>query len=120
MSDADRDWTPNQRRAFWVKLISMTIPLAGAMTTCALAGGKWVYTRASTDAIAKLDATKEDKQIATSERRRIETKVDGQTQLIGNVRDNLIILMERQRAQPKPLPPALPDPVLPARMDDER
>ena len=111
---AERDWNWRDRLGFWVKVLSMSIAIATAMSTCALVTGKWAYTRASVDDIEALDRTKEDKINATAERTKIEVKLNTQTQVLGNVRDNLILMMDRQNITTKPLPagvsPLMPNP----------
>jgi hypothetical protein len=101
---AERDYTARDRLAWWAKVLTMASIIAGA----ALAGAAWVTTRASTDDIARLEAGKEDKANAQRERGRLESTLSRQESVLGNVRDNLIILMQSRRLAPAPLPPALP------------
>lgn len=98
------DWNSRQKLAFWVRLIGVAIPLAFGMATAGISIGKWFWTRASTRDIAALEERKEDKAHAAEQRRRIMTRIDIMQPVLGNVRDNLLILMDRQRAKPKPLP----------------
>lgn len=110
-NNGDSVWDSFKKLHWWVLLLTLASLLAGA----ALGLGKWVYTRASTDEVAavsakivSVEAIKEDKTNATTERAKLDAKIDEQSQVLGNVRDNLIVIMERQRLQPVPLPDPLP------------
>jgi hypothetical protein len=104
MSDLSREWRPVERTAWWIKLLVASLALASS----ALIGGKWIYTRASIEDVAALDQKKEDRTDNRIDHARIEGRVDASAQVLGNVRDNLIILMERSGAKPAPLEPTRP------------
>ena len=93
----------SERAFWWIRFWTAVVVVAGM----ALAGAQWGLTRVSQEDLDELDARKEDRISAKEARGRIEHRIDQQTQVVGNVRDNLIILMERNRLQPKPLPDAL-------------
>lgn len=103
MSDDEPRYTISERAFWWFRFWGAVIVVAGA----GLAGVQWGLTRASKDdvaAVAKAVELKEDRVTAQAERAAIRG-------VVSNVRDNVIILMERQRLEPKPLPPALKDPM---------
>lgn len=104
-SDA-KVYNMSERAFWWIRFWTAVIVVAGM----ALAGVQWGLTRASMDDIAALDRRKENREDAKAERAKIEKRIDQQTNVVGNVRDNLIIMMERQRLQPKPLPQILAEP----------
>ena len=100
MSEDDKGFSLSERTFWWVRFWTAVIVVAGM----GLAGARWGLTRASLDDVA----LKEDKTFAAEQRSKIEAKVDAQGSVIGNVRDNLIVIMSRQGLQPVPLPDPLP------------
>lgn len=87
-----RDWNDRRRVGWWVKILS----LSAMLTASALGLGKWIYTRASIDDIAILEAKKQDRTEAAKQDRRL----DNIQSTVGNVRDNVILLLDRQRIKP--------------------
>lgn len=109
MTDAAREWTRSDRLRWWSILLTLATLLGGM----AFAGFQWGSTRASKEELSTvartLDEKKEDKVNADKERERIAKGVDEQKAVLQNVRDNLLIMMERQRLEAKPLPPRMSD-----------
>jgi len=89
---------------WWLKLAGVVLPLTIVMTGSVIGFGKWLYTRASTEDIALLDQRKEDKETASRERAKLERKIDASFSMVRNIRDNVIMLMTKERLKPKPLP----------------
>lgn len=111
MSDGKVEFSMSERTFWWLRFLMAVVAVSGM----ALAGAKWGVTRASIEdieatkvSIRTLDSLKMDKIEAMEAHRELDTKVHEHAQVLGNVRDNLLIMMERQRLQPKPLPDALP------------
>lgn len=100
MTTEDRDWPKTQRMSWWIK----TVGIAAAMATTSLAVHKWILTRASVEYVDQRIETLEPRANARSVESRLEKKIDAHSEVLGNVRDNLIILMDRQRIEPKPMP----------------
>ena len=98
-----QSFSARDRLFWWIKMLGVAIPLAIAIAGSTLAFGRWAYTRASMADIEMLDRKKKDKIEAEIERRTIEERVEHSAKVLGNVRDNLILLMERNRVQPKRL-----------------
>ena len=109
MPNGDRKpFDMSERLFWWVRFLGAVLLVSGF----ALGVGKWVYTRASVDEVAAVkqhvDAEVAKREPITHAReveQRIEQQMATQRQVLGNVRDNLIILMDRQRVESKPLPP---------------
>lgn len=99
MSD-DRDWASAKRVAWWTK----TIAMAAAIAATSLAAHKWILSRASVEYVEQRIETREPKENARVVESRLERKVDQHQEVLTNVRDNLLILMDRQRMPTKPLP----------------
>ena len=104
MSDTQAAPWSDKRRLMWrVQFAALVITITGGL----LAGLGYMLTRAS---VADLNL-KADK----TEIQRLDGRLDTLGSLTNNVRDNLIVLMTKQKADPVPLPVApLTQPVLPA------
>ena len=89
-----------ERIFWWARFWVAVLAVAGF----GLAVGQWVMTRASVDYVDNAIIPLETKLNVE----KIDQKIEGQQRVLGNVRDNLIILMDRQKAIPKPLPNPLP------------
>ena len=85
-----------QKMGWWAKVLTIASLLSGF----SLYVGKWIYTRASTDEVAK----KLDVQDYKEEHGKLERKVDQTQNTVGNVRDNLLLLMGAQKIVPVPMP----------------
>ena len=88
----DRPWTSKRRLLWRVQFAGCVIAIAGGV----IASLGYLLTRAS---VADLEA-KADKTEIT----RLDSRLDTLGTLTNNVRDNLIVLMGRQKAEPVPLP----------------
>lgn len=103
----DRTWTPGKRLMWRFQFAALVIAVVSGL----LAGLGYLMTRASVDSVAALDEKKADK----AEIQRLDNRVDSLNSLTHNVRDNLIVLMAKQKAEPVPLPVApLTQPLAPA------
>ena len=90
------------RFGWWLKCIGTCVGIGAAL----FGVGSWFYSRAS---IADIASAKEqiqkelDSKANMHDLRRIEKRMDKTEEIILNVRDNVLILMDRQNVKAKPL-----------------
>lgn len=96
-----REWTLRNKVAWW-----LGFPAAVMATSALVLGlGKWIYSRASVEYVDQRVETREPRDNARAVEARIEKQVEKQDVVLNNVRDNLLLLMDRSRVEPKPMPP---------------
>ena len=78
-----------ERLFWWIRFWMAVLAVAGF----GLAVGRWALTRASVEYVDQSVSTRETIENV----KKVDEKIDDQQKVLGNVRDNLIILMDRQR-----------------------
>jgi hypothetical protein len=96
MEAQDRDWSFFKRNLFWIKYAAVL----AALWAVNRGFNEWISTRASIAYVDQQVSTRESKESA------LETKMDikRNAEVLGNVRDNLLIIMDRQKIQALPMP----------------
>jgi hypothetical protein len=97
----NRDWSMFSRHLWWLKYAAVVAALWGVNR----AFNEWIYTRASIAYVDQQIETRESKDSA------IETKlsIKENAKVLNNVRDNLLILMDRQSVKSRPMPSRIND-----------
>lgn len=94
----ERDWSDKQRSVWWTKHTLQILVWAIAIATAMVAGGKWLYSRASQEdvaaAIKEIESKKLDKETYDKDIKNIDTKIEKQDRFLGTIHENVIRLME--------------------------
>jgi len=91
-----KQYNMSEKLFWWIRFWSAVLVVAGF----AIAVGKWAFSRASVEYVDRSISTRETIENV----QKVDRKIEAQQKVLGNVRDNIIILMDRQQVKPKPLP----------------
>lgn len=102
--EEERDWPEKKRSLWWTKYGLQILVWSITIAAAVVGGGKWLYSRASTEDIEKAVSQKVDKEDHAKDLDRVEKRVEKQEKVLGIIHTNVVRIMERQNIQPKKLP----------------
>ena len=103
--ESTRDWNDKKRMLWWGKNTLQILVWSVAIGTAMVAGGKWLYSRASDDDIKDIRKTKVDVEIHKQDVERIEKQVKEQGKFIGAIHINVVRLLEHSDVKAQEVSP---------------